>query len=499
MSVTVKDCLSLPSLCMGRVIAGRNGLSGIVSSVTVFEFDLTFDDIFTPNELAITAFYEIRNSIPDQVETIKAAKRSGIVALVLFYSDMVLRGVDRKVVEAADQCNLPLILLPGDDMGLKYSDVIHDISEAIFSDARSEDFYIDNTIDRISQMDDRHRSLDTVLGLISEYNRSCVVLCSSDNRILGYSLWPAGSSLNVEKLFANFSEEVHSEKILSYDFKSKGGTPLKLYFVNPFASISRNILSETAQIIQLYVSIWNVNLDTNSRESVIPLILEEKRDALAEVARINNIALENYASMLVFSLKDDTSEISRVIAEYDRASVTDCYGNTLVSFLSSELKDTKGQLLMDELTGMCKEKIYKFAAQDITRSAARIYLKLCEASPIIEKIFPMRKIIMYDTLHFAASCIKLQNAVSADASYYRSLLSPLAAEKSDDLLLTLQTYLFDADASVKRTAELLFLHRNTVKYRLDRIREFIGQDFEQMPLYQDVYLAAALERASASE
>ena len=204
MSVTVKDCLSLPSLCMGRVITGRNGLSGIVSSVTVFEFDLTSDDIFTPNELAITAFYDIRNSIPDQVETIKAAKRSGIVALVLFYSDMVLHGVDRKVVEAADQCNLPLILLSGDDMGLKYSDVIHDISEAIFSDARSEDFYIDNTIDRILQMDDRHRSLDTVLGLISEYNRSCVVLCNSNNRILGYSLWPAGSSLNVEKFFANF-------------------------------------------------------------------------------------------------------------------------------------------------------------------------------------------------------------------------------------------------------------------------------------------------------
>ena len=106
----------------------------------------------------------------------------------------------------------------------------------------------------------------------------------------------------------------------------------------------------------------------------------------------------------------------------------------------------------------------------------------------------MRKIVMYDTLRFAANCIKPESAANADASYYRSLLSPLAAEKSDELLLTLQTYLFDADASVKRTAELLFLHRNTVKYRLDRIRAFLGRDFEQMPLYQDVYLAAALER-----
>ena len=59
MSITVKDCLTLPSLCIGSVIAGKKGLSGIVSSVTVFEFDLTSDEIFAPNELAITAFYDI--------------------------------------------------------------------------------------------------------------------------------------------------------------------------------------------------------------------------------------------------------------------------------------------------------------------------------------------------------------------------------------------------------------------------------------------------------
>ena len=311
---------------------------------------------------------------------------------------------------------------------------------------------------------------------------------------MGYSLWPAGSSLNVEKFFANFPEDVHAEKILSYEFKSKGGTPLKLCFVNPFASISRNILSETAQIIQLYTSIWNVNLDTNSRESVIPLILEKKFDALAEVARSNNLELDNYRSMLVFSPKDDTSEIRRMIAEYDRTAVTDRYGNVLISFLSADLANTKGQLLIDELTGICSEKIYKFTEKNITKHAAHIYLEICSASSAIEKIFPMRKIVMYDTLHFAANCIKPESTANADASYYRSLLSPLAAEKSDELLLTLQTYLFDADASVKRTAELLFLHRNTVKYRLDRIRDFLGRDFEQMPLYQDVYLAVALER-----
>lgn len=497
MSITVRDCMTLPSLRMGTVIAGQNGLSGIVSSVTVLEFDLTSDDIFVPNELAITAFYDIRDSVSDQVEAIKAAKRSGVVALVLFYSKMILHGVDQKVIETANRYNLPLILLPGEDMKLKYSDVIHDISEAIFLDARSEDFYVDNTMDRISQMDDRHRSLDTVLGLISEYNRSSVILCSKTQQILGYALWPAGNLVNVEQMLADSASKSSTSHMLSFEFKSKDGTELCLYFVNPFASISRNILSETAQIIQLYTSIWNINLNANSRESLIPLILEDKQETWSEVAEINGILPRNYTSLMFCSGKEDAARIRSCIEEYDPAAITGCYEKSLVSFLTLDLFSIRGQLLIDELEEICKEKIYLLSEKDIVSSAAHRYLQFCETAHITEKLFPLRKICRSDTLRFAVLCHEMQGRESEEAVYYHTLLAPLQNDKGEELLPTLQTYLLDADASVKKTAEQLFIHRNTVKYRLDRVRELLGRDFEQMPLYQDIYLAAALARISA--
>ena len=46
MSITVRDCLSLPALKSGEVMAGEKGLDGIVSSVSVVEF-LEMDDIIT--------------------------------------------------------------------------------------------------------------------------------------------------------------------------------------------------------------------------------------------------------------------------------------------------------------------------------------------------------------------------------------------------------------------------------------------------------------------
>lgn len=60
----------------------------------------------------------------------------------------------------------------------------------------------------------------------------------------------------------------------------------------------------------------------------------------------------------------------------------------------------------------------------------------------------------------------------------RELLDPLeklGPERSSTFLETLQTYL-DNQGSYARTAELLHLHRNTVKYRIDRVFEILDVD-----------------------
>ena len=44
------------------------------------------------------------------------------------------------------------------------------------------------------------------------------------------------------------------------------------------------------------------------------------------------------------------------------------------------------------------------------------------------------------------------------------------------------------------TAATLFLHRNTVTYRLNKIKQITNTDFTLMPATYDFYLAAALWR-----
>ena len=62
MSITVYDCLRLPSLRAGRLAAGKSGLDRIVSSVSVVEIPEVHQEIkvFNPNELSITSLYAVK-------------------------------------------------------------------------------------------------------------------------------------------------------------------------------------------------------------------------------------------------------------------------------------------------------------------------------------------------------------------------------------------------------------------------------------------------------
>ena len=71
-------------------------------------------------------------------------------------------------------------------------------------------------------------------------------------------------------------------------------------------------------------------------------------------------------------------------------------------------------------------------------------------------------------------------ARSGGLSAFRELILPLEEydrEHRGDLVRTL-TVFFEANANASEAAERLFLHRNSMAYRLDRIREITALDLK---------------------
>jgi len=89
MSLTVADCLKLPSLRESSVVSGHKGLNKIVNSISVLELVdsdmLSNRQLFTPNELLLTAFTSIKDDVNAQCHTIEMLYESGDVGIVLYY------------------------------------------------------------------------------------------------------------------------------------------------------------------------------------------------------------------------------------------------------------------------------------------------------------------------------------------------------------------------------------------------------------------------------
>lgn len=95
--------------------------------------------------------------------------------------------------------------------------------------------------------------------------------------------------------------------------------------------------------------------------------------------------------------------------------------------------------------------------------------------------FQMRQlIIQYETIEFDHLFQFVPKHVMEE--YVEKTLQPLLTKNSDqanELLSTLITYL-DHDGKLNETAKELYLHRNTVNYRLDKISELLHIDMKHM-------------------
>ena len=75
------------------------------------------------------------------------------------------------------------------------------------------------------------------------------------------------------------------------------------------------------------------------------------------------------------------------------------------------------------------------------------------------------------------------------------MIEPLHMIKDwPELLQTMETYLLDCDSSVTLTAQTLYVHPNTIKYRIRKLSDIFGRRIDQMPAAFDFYRAVALQR-----
>lgn len=198
MSISVADVLKLPSMRGAQVIGGKKGLSRIVSSISVLEYAQInavqtelFENIeFLGNELAITGFLNNPDDVELQCMNIRRLAQVGEVGMILFYVGVVMKRVDQRLIDLANELDFVLICMPLGQKNQRYSEVICEVMELIHRDQMNGANLVSELLEQAASLPAHRRTVDSMLRMLSNRLRASVVLMDSSRRVLNEAAWP---------------------------------------------------------------------------------------------------------------------------------------------------------------------------------------------------------------------------------------------------------------------------------------------------------------------
>jgi len=127
-----------------------------------------------------------------------------------------------------------------------------------------------------------------------------------------------------------------------------------------------------------------------------------------------------------------------------------------------------------------------------------IYLDYCNAEKYLPLIFPYRKGFDSFAVQFALDCA---NIIKYNKEFfYQSKIYSLLDELEDDYLLeTLSTYMLDSNMNSAVTSRYLYVHANTITYRINKIKDILHLTLTDTPEIVTLCTALAVKRILKNE
>lgn len=523
MSVTVEDLLQLPSLRNAEVIAGRGGLKKIVSSISVLEAtdpellndSMFHNDEYFGSEIVITGFMNAANDPELQCRNIRRLAEGGEVGLILYYVGVFMKSVDPSLIKLADTLDFTLICMPKNRMDLRYSEVICDVMSAIIKDQTSGSSFVVEILERVAKLPPYQQSVDTVVKMLSDRLRATVILADSQLRVLNEAAWPRTLSglhayLKSTKLPepsgppADF-HELPNGLLYRERIESGGSSTMELFIVRDGEPLTKNECQQAAESVQLAVNLWSQNHERTVVAELVKAILHDEPLKMRRLADLFNIDIASVHVMWIFSgcafAASHPDAAAECAKRFCQTAFADVYENDLVLFMddTGTLSDT--DVLGEALTELLPSGVTGTAFFNLENTAdvRQAFLANKEHLADAKKIFPLRAHFTGNEIDFAGAC---RGIIDSGEKAAEKALAPLDAlrlrRNGDELELTLAAYLLDCGTSLSLTAEKLFLHKNTIKYRLKSISDFFGFPVGQMPSSYLLYEAAAVSRLMAA-
>lgn len=377
MSIMVRDILNIGLFNNANILAGKDGFSNEVKSVSIADCPISEVDsvVSRPGDFYLSSFYFAKNSIEDMYEFMNdlIISKGSAVCLINEYID----DIPNDIKLFCDEHNFPVIMV---DRYIPYSEIITEIMNLIIIDQR--DTLLESKIDSL------------ISGLLAEYQRVKFIR-------------------DINPHFQNYMTAIYCKPLTNS--------------LKPIASLF-NTLNKS------------IFTSAMSYKSGILIILSYKESP--------SIDIEEKVNYIIEKLKDYFEDCTVGISNHNH--------NIL----------NMGTAIREAMTATISRAL---KASDIIHYSDLGIIKL----------------------------LMIFNGHEELDSFYKDIIVPIKEfdqkNKGASLLQTIESF-FDNGKDYKRTAQSMFLHENTVRYRISKALELVSKKDTNVDLMEDLSIGIKIHK-----
>ncbi len=539
--ITVKELLNLSSMNNSKVLAGEKGLERNITRLNVMEVPDVINWV-EEGEFLLTTAYSMKDNIEDLDQLIIDLNKKRVAGLGI-KTKRYIKEIPMDTLALAETLDFPLIEIPYD---ISYSTILTEsLTEIVnaHTNILSRISNIQNNL--INVMLDGgslqeiataiHDSNDGNTVVIKEYILgTSVMLCSNDKKRYIKIIIEEEDLKRRATNEESYSQRVYSKSIDLLGEEEVNRITIPIYSGDiEYGCVyiwedKRSLTPVEIKVIESSTPI--IALDIHKKMSIFEIESKDKTEFLKDLfsgkddrfakamekVSYHDFDINNSYSVMIIYIKDSEiykkyklnvpsyinqlkvkllSIIQRITIDADYKVISTAWNDSIVMLFGSRT-DKNTYKVKEEIKLFC-EKILKYAEHEgfneylyigIGRNCdnpKEIWVSNKEALRVIEyqKNKLGSKIVYYDDLGIY-KILSFEGLKPELNRFYEDMLQGLVnydMEKGTDLIATLQNY-FQFEGNLKKISENMFVHYNTVVYRLQRIKDITNKSLDK---YED--------------
>lgn len=539
--ITVKEFLELSSMKDAKVLAGGKGLERNITRLNVMEVPDIINWV-EKGEFLLTTAYSIKDNIEELDDLITQLNSKGVAGLGI-KTKRYIKEIPKASLQKAENLNFPLIDIPFD---ISYSTILGEgLTEIVdaHTNTLSRIGNIQNKLINVMLSGGSlkeiataiHESIDGNTVVIKEYIiGTCVILSDKDKR-KSIEAIVEEEGLKRKDIKEKYSyQNAYSKSIDIFEGKEINRISIPIYSENIeygcvyiwedkrfLSPVELKVIESATPIIALDIhkKMSILEIESKDKTEFLKDLFSGKEDRLRKAidrASYFDFDINNSYSVIVIYIKNiDIYEkyksnvpnyihqlkvkllsiIQRIAKNGDYKVISTARNDSIIVLFSSEADKNEAKV-KDDIKSFCDQILYYSEHEHFNdyiyigigrnyNDPKKIWESNKEAIRVIDyqKSILSERVVYYDDLgiYRILSFEGLQLELN---HFYKEMLDSLVIydkEKGTDLILTLKNY-FESEGNLKKISEKMFLHYNTVVYRLQRIKEITGMNLEN---YED--------------